>query len=591
MVGALVMVPAPALGGPVPGPAATGDVPADAPVGTGFTRTGDAEPTAVVHLALGLTRASSELRTRAVAVSDPGSSSYGDHLGLDEVGALAGTTATGPAVVAALAAAGVPAWVDPTGLFVHATPTVERATAVFGTSWGRYTGPGLALDIPYLAADVAPTLPAGLEGLVAELTGFVQALPYTSFPTAATGGVSGPSALPPAPVNDGTAQGCPDALATGAYTAEQLVEAYGVDRSASADAHVAVLIDGDGFVPQTFDTYAACFGITLPAPTVHLVPPQDAPITSSAGELDGDAQTVVGTAPDIGRLDLVQGVFGVYQWPLLFAAGLDPSVVGAPPDAVTMSDGVAETTVPAATVSLLEDVFVTHALVGTTVAIPAGDSGSQSFPDLPGLPQSYPSSSPWVVSIGGTNLTLDAANRPVEELVWNDNRYQGYDTQATGGGPSEVFPAPPWSPAPTRRLPDLSLFAAAYPGVTQVLDLGSGVGWYGASGTSFASPLFATAIALVDARLREAGRPRLGLVTPWLYGAAEQLWDDGALHDITVGSNDVSDVGCCRATVGYDTASGLGAPRFAELLEAALALGPPPSPAASVDVVGPAFTG
>ena len=39
----------------------------------------------------------------------------------------------------------------------------------------------------------------------------------------------------------------------------------------------------------------------------------------------------------------------------------------------------------------------------------------------------------------------------------------------------------------------------------------------------------------------------------------------GAFYDITIGNNDLANVGCCQATVGYDLASGLGVPNWAVL--------------------------
>lgn len=565
-----------ALAGTPADPAGAAGIPSDAVPGAGFTRTGDAPDTAELHLALGLTRDGAALEARAVAVSDPDSPSYGDHLTLAELRAVAGTGAPGAVALDVLAAAGIDAWVDPTGLFVHATPTVAEAESLFGTTWGTYRGPGMVADIEYLAADTAPALPPALDGALAELTGFTMARPSTTIPTAAA------TALPPAPTNTGTAAGCAAALATGGYTQAQLATAYGIDPAAAPGGHVAVLIDGDGFEPAAYAELASCYGIGLPAPDVHVVAPQRAPIQGSLGELDGDVQTVAGVAPTLGRLDVLQGVYGPYQWPLLFAAALDPAVTGSPPHAVTMSDGDPETQIPDATISLLEDVFVASALVGTTVAAPAGDFGSVSFPGVPGNPQSYPASSPWVVSIGGTNATLDRDNRITSELVWNDTRYQGFDTQATGGGPSTRFAAPPWQSGTARGLPDVSLFAAAYPGATQVLDLDGDLQWYAASGTSFASPLFATGVALTDAQLEAAGRPRLGLLTPLLYDRADALWASGAIVDITEGSNDLDGIGCCTATVGVDLASGVGAPRFDRLLDAALTIG--------LEPLGPAST-
>ena len=573
--------------------------PSDGPPRAGFTRTGDAPGGAELELALGLTRDTEALRAGALAMSDPSSPRYGQYLDVDEIAVLAGTVDTAARVVDKLADAGIDAWVDPTGLFVHATPTVDQAEALFTTSWGTYTGPGLAADIPYLAADDDPTLPPDLDGLLAELTGFTMALPYTSFPTATDAPASSPAAaLPPAPTNTGTPDGCDDARATGGFTMDQLASAYGIEQADAPGAHVAVLIDGEGFLPDTYQAFATCFGIELPTPQVHLVPPQAAPVTQSLGEVDGDVQTVVGAAPTIGRVDVVQGVYGMYQWPLLFAAALDPAITGTPPHAVTMSDGDPETQIPDATMQLLEDIFVAYALVGTTMAAPAGDNGSVSFPGVANNPQSYPASSPWVASIGGTNVVVDGANEIVDELVWDDGRYEGYESQATGGGPSARFGPPPWQDAPQRQIPDVSLFASAYPGFAQADDFGSGVEWFANSGTSFASPLFAAGIALAGAQLEAAGRPRLGLVTPLFYREADALWASGALHDITEGTNDVSGVGCCTATPGYDMASGLGSLRFDLLVEAAMAIGdapvplePVPTAAATGAGAAPRFTG
>ena len=48
----------------------------------------------------------------------------------------------------------------------------------------------------------------------------------------------------------------------------------------------------------------------------------------------------------------------------------------------------------------------------------------------------------------------------------------------------------------------------------------------------------------------------------WFYQAVSH---PGAFYDITIGNNDLANVGCCQATVGYDLASGLGVPNWAVL--------------------------
>jgi subtilase family serine protease len=559
-------------------------VPADAPPGAGFTRTGDAPDGAVLHLALGLARDTAAIRQLVLDVSDPASPSYGEHLTVGQFADRFGSPAA-PAVVEALEAEGIPASTDPTGLFVHARPTVAQASTVFSTTFGRYDGTVLFADQPFYGADTTPTLPDALDGLVSELTGFTQALPITEPPTSADVGTR---ALPPPPTNTGTPSGCADAVASGAYTISQLLTAYGIgplgDGSArGAGGRVAELIDGDGYVQGTVDEYTTCLGLPARVPTFHLVPPQDAPIQYSLGETNGDIQTIVGVSPALERLDLFQGVTSVNQLPLLFAAALDPSLTGGiAPDAVTFSSGQCEDTVPLAVVQLLEDVLATFGAVGTTVAVAAGDNGSATCPDEPGTSLSYPASSPWVVAVGGTNLILDADNAIVDELVWNDNRYSDNGGGgATGGGPSAFFERPAWQTGPgtggpARQIPDVVFMASFFPGTAQVLDLGGSPPtylWGGAAGTSFSTPLFASAIAGIDAQRRAMGLPNLGLVTPLLYARADALRSSGALRDITEGSNDVNGVGCCTATPFFDMASGLGSVRV-DLLAAALTPAP-----------------
>jgi tripeptidyl-peptidase-1 len=102
-------------------------------------------------------------------------------------------------------------------------------------------------------------------------------------------------------------------------------------------------------------------------------------------------------------------------------------------------------------------------------------------------------------------------------------------------------------------------------------------------GTSAASPVVASIIALLnDARFR-AGKPSMGFINPWLYKHAAGK----ALNDITAGGS----LGCTgvdlqngivipkggkipyaswNATIGWDPVTGLGTPNFMKLKELAL---------------------
>lgn len=104
------------------------------------------------------------------------------------------------------------------------------------------------------------------------------------------------------------------------------------------------------------------------------------------------------------------------------------------------------------------------------------------------------------------------------------------------------------------------------------------------AGTSAATPIFGSIIALLsDARLR-AGKPVLGFLNPWIYSSGYK-----ALRDITAGGS----YGCggvnpqteqhvdgslvipyahWNATRGWDPVTGLGTPDFQKLKALAMAI-------------------
>lgn len=108
-----------------------------------------------------------------------------------------------------------------------------------------------------------------------------------------------------------------------------------------------------------------------------------------------------------------------------------------------------------------------------------------------------------------------------------------------------------------RGFPDV-----AAQGVKYEVYVGGKVG--GVSGTSAASPLFASVIALVNDRLVAAGKSPLGFLNPFLYSTGAS-----ALNDITSGSNPGCNTDGFSAKAGWDPVTGLGTPDFNKLLKAA----------------------
>jgi len=91
-------------------------------------------------------------------------------------------------------------------------------------------------------------------------------------------------------------------------------------------------------------------------------------------------------------------------------------------------------------------------------------------------------------------------------------------------------------------------------------------------GTSCSSPAFAGLLSLVNDRLLNAGKSQLGFLNFLLYQMAQS--NPSAFNDITSGSNQCNRAYCCEygftATKGWDPASGLGSPDFAQFEQYAM---------------------
>ena len=81
-------------------------------------------------------------------------------------------------------------------------------------------------------------------------------------------------------------------------------------------------------------------------------------------------------------------------------------------------------------------------------------------------------------------------------------------------------------------------------------------------GTSFAAPMWAGYLALVNQQALANGHSALGFINPLIYQIAAGTGYSSAFHDIKSGSNGFP------ATVGYDLATGLGSPNGVGLINA-----------------------
>jgi subtilase family serine protease len=210
---------------------------------------------------------------------------------------------------------------------------------------------------------------------------------------------------------------------------------------------------------------------------------------------------------------------------------------------------------------------------GVTFVAAAGDSGQQSGVQ-------WPASSPNVVAVGGTTLTLDTDGTYESETGWS----------GTSGGYSQVEGEPTYQDGVqttgARSVPDVAYDADPNTGFAEydsVKDNGV-VGWQEVGGTSAGTPQWAGLIAIADQGRVIAGKTTLDGKTqtlPALYSlySAPNTTDHAAY---TTDFNDIESGGTGgyhfryggpgnngnEASAGYDDVTGLGSPHAAGVISA-----------------------
>ena len=189
----------------------------------------------------------------------------------------------------------------------------------------------------------------------------------------------------------------------------------------------------------------------------------------------------------------------------------------------------------------------------------AGDSGAYNA----GSSFVFPGDDPYVTSVGGTDLvTKSAGGAWSSETAWADGGGAYYTVDA--------FPIPSWQKLTgvitaknrgsktLRNAPDVSaesnfdFYSCADQQPCQT-------GW---GGTSFAAPMWAGYMALVNQQAVAHGGKTLGFINPLIYPLGLSKGSAAAFHDITKGNNGFP------AVTKYDLATGWGSPNGAGLINA-----------------------
>lgn len=241
------------------------------------------------------------------------------------------------------------------------------------------------------------------------------------------------------------------------------------------------------------------------------------------------------------------------------------------PHVHTVSYGDDEDSLSSAYIQRVNTEFQKAAARGLTLLFASGDSGAGCW-SVSGRHQfrpSFPASSPYVTTVGGTSFQNPF--RVTNEVV----------DYISGGGFSNVFPRPSYQEEAVKKflsssphMPPSSYFNAsgrAYPDVAALSDgywvVSNGVPIPWVSGTSASTPVFGGVLSLINEHRLLSGRPPLGFLNPRLY----QQHGEG-LFDVTRGchesclNEEVQGEGFCSSP-GWDPVTGWGTPNFPALLK------------------------
>ncbi len=311
------------------------------------------------------------------------------------------------------------------------------------------------------------------------------------------------------------------------FSPAQIQQAYGLNLVSNQGAGQTIyIVDAynDPNISSDLATFDAQWGLSNPTLTVHKMSSYMFNSTSWGLEESLDVEWAHAIAPQ-ANITLVEAtsasnsaLYSAVDWATNHGAHI-----------VSMSFGGGDTNA--------YDSHFNHS--GVTYIASSGDTGAAV---------EYPASSPYVLAVGGTSLTLDSNNNYVSESAWT-----------SGGGGTSSYEARPGYQTnygltySGRSTPDVAFDADPNTGVYVYDSYTYTPGWYEVGGTSLSAPSWAGIIARAD-QGRSTPLSTNNLTSRTEYNAATGSVYSSNYHDITTGSNGHS------AGPGYDQATGVGSP-------------------------------
>ncbi|MFO0954700.1 MAG: S53 family peptidase [Isosphaeraceae bacterium] len=334
---------------------------------------------------------------------------------------------------------------------------------------------------------------------------------------------------------------------SGALTPAQIASAYDLNLSASAGAGQTIAIVtayNDPNIASDLATFSSTYG--LPAASLTVVNQYGS--TTNLPATDGD-----------WSLEAAMDV----EWAHAAAPGAKLVLVEA--NSASVSDMMTAVSTAAKLANVVSMSWGGSEFAGETAYDKVFANSKVTFVSASGDSGGYggaqwPSSSPYVVSVGGTTLNPGSA-----ETAWSGTNSWYSGASGSGGGLSQYESTPSYQSGlkvARRSTPDVSAVGNPSTGVSVYSTVPSGgqTGWFKVGGTSAATPIWAGVVARIDQARGASLNSTQTLSLLYSLGSNATTYAS-AFHDVTSGSNAAG-----AAVKGYDKVTGLGTPDVAKLV-------------------------
>ncbi|KAK6988702.1 family S53 protease-like protein [Favolaschia claudopus] len=502
------------------------------------------------------------LESELMAVSDPKSARYGQHLTPEEVSEFVKPTSESlSAVTSWLQQNSITATpISPFGDILQFEIPVSQASTLLNTEFSVYSYPGSnETNIRTLQYSI----PVDLSSHISYLH------PTTSF---------SPPFIAPAPRKVPVTQKRTDPTCADITTPACVLDAYGIPKTPATQKNNVLGVSA--YINQFANFNDLKDFLTEFRPDIP-------PTTSFDVQLiDGGANTQLRSQAGIeASLDIQYTVGVAAAVPVSFVAvgSLNSDSVGGfldqintliaddaekRPTVLTTSYGFNEVDMTLPVAQGLCNAYAQLGALGTSILFSSGDGGvaGNSF-DCTTFVPTAPSGCPWVTSVGSSQLILEN---------YTPDTFSEAGALFSSGGFSNYFPVPDYQKA------DVDAYVSSLGGQYDGLYNASGRAFpdvsaqgvnfaiiaanstFLVSGTSASSPVFASVISLLNDELIAQGKPPLGFLNPFLYSAEGKA----ALNDVKDGKNPGCGTTGFNATEGWDPVTGLGSPNYANLRKA-----------------------